>query len=271
MEPFAAFSFVDRITELVPGRLVRGTFTVPENLAHFSPALVAEAVGQLAAWAAMALADFQKRPVAALAGEIRVTGAAFPGCRLDLSAEIEERDRDSILYGGWAQVGAARIIELRQCLGPMLPMEDFDAPAAVRRHFDTLRGAGARAGRFGGVPEPQITIVEHVAGQRVRATLHVPASAPFFADHFPRRPVYPATLLLDAQTRLAAVLARDILNHAVTVHRAAGVKLRSFVSPGDVLELGADTVSHGGSTVRLGVTGTLHSKRVATARVEMGP
>ncbi|MEI8334007.1 MAG: transcription termination factor NusA, partial [Chloroflexota bacterium] len=35
----------------------------------------------------------------------------------------------------------------------------------------------------------------------------VPAAAPFFADHFPRRPVFPATLLLDAQIRLALPLA----------------------------------------------------------------
>ena len=34
--------------------------------------------------------------------------------------------------------------------------------------------------------------------------LDVPAEAPFFADHFPRCPVFPATLLLDAQIRIAA-------------------------------------------------------------------
>ena len=32
---FAAFSFVDRITELEPGLRARGTFAVPETLARF--------------------------------------------------------------------------------------------------------------------------------------------------------------------------------------------------------------------------------------------
>jgi len=269
VEHFAAFSFVDRITELTPGTSVRGVFAVPAALPHFCSGLVAEAVGQLAAWAAMAQAEFRKRPVAALAADIRIMGEAAPGCRLDLGAEIDGGDRDTVLYGGWAQVGDARVMEMRQCLGPMLPMDDFDDPAAVRRHFETLRAAGARPGRFGGVAEPEIDIFERSAGQRLRATLRVPESAPFFADHFPRRPVYPATLLLDAETRLAAVLAQQVLHGPAKVHRVSGVKLRSFVVPGQVLEIGADTLSHASGSVRLGVTATAEGKRVATARVEM--
>ncbi len=38
----------------------------------------------------------------------------------------------------------------------------------------------------------------------------MPDSAPFYADYFPRRPVLPGTLLLDAQLRLSAELAADL-------------------------------------------------------------
>jgi hypothetical protein len=50
---FAAFSFVDRITEFVPARSARGVFHVPATIPAFPACLVAEAVGQLAAWVSM--------------------------------------------------------------------------------------------------------------------------------------------------------------------------------------------------------------------------
>ena len=44
----------------------------------------------------------------------------------------------------------------------------------------------------------------------LRATLAAfPSRAPFFGDHFPRRPVFPGTLLLDRQIELALELARE--------------------------------------------------------------
>ena len=75
----------------------------------------------------------------------------------------------------------------------MLPVEDFDAPEALRERFELLRGGGAAPG-----PLPRrradaaSTSRIDDAGRAMRATLHVPATAPFFADHFPRRPVFPA-------------------------------------------------------------------------------
>ena len=71
---FAAFSFVDRITEFAPGKRARGEFWVPEAVSAFPSCLVAEAVGQLAAWVAMNRVDFRGRPVAALATETRFEG-----------------------------------------------------------------------------------------------------------------------------------------------------------------------------------------------------
>ena len=99
---FAAFSFVDRITELEPGLRARGTFAVPETLARFPACLVAEAVGQLAAWVAMAQIDFRGRPVAALAHETIFHGDVAPGSQLELSVEIEALDDD-------AEIGRAHV------------------------------------------------------------------------------------------------------------------------------------------------------------------
>ncbi len=71
---FAAFSFVDRITEFAPGAHARGWYAVPREIAEFPSCLVAEAVGQLAAWVAMDKLAYRGRPVAALATETLFEG-----------------------------------------------------------------------------------------------------------------------------------------------------------------------------------------------------
>src|SRR5437867_116105 len=211
---FAAFAFVDRIIDLEPGMRARGTFAVPGNLAAFPACLVAEAVGQLAAWVAMSKIDFRGRPVAALATETIFHGDVAPGSRLALSVEIEALDDEAVVYGGSARVDDATVIELRHCLGPMLPVQEFDAPEALRERFRLLCATGAPAGRFRGVATPELVALEVSTDKSARALLQVPRSAPFFADHFPRRPVFPATLLLDSQIRLAMDLARAAIGSA---------------------------------------------------------
>src|SRR4030095_10715226 len=82
---FRAFSFVDRITGLEPGRAIRGRYSIPAGLANFPMALVGEAVGQLAAWAAMAALEFKCRPVAGLAAEVNFFAPVRPGQILELT------------------------------------------------------------------------------------------------------------------------------------------------------------------------------------------
>src|SRR5262245_47638598 len=128
---FAAFSFVDRISGLAPGTRASGTFAIPASTASFPPCLMAEAVGQLAAWVAMSHIEFRGRPVAALARETRFLRAASPGQTLDLHVEVEDCDDEAVAYHGWADIDGERAIELTDCLGPMLPLAEFDDPAAV--------------------------------------------------------------------------------------------------------------------------------------------
>src|SRR6478736_6528719 len=135
---FAAFSFVDRIVEFVPGKSARGTFHVPAALAVFPSCLVAEAVGQLAAWVSMEHIDYRGRPVAALATETRFESDAHPGATLELSVVIDQCDDEAVAYGGEARCNGKRVVELVDCLGPMLPVADFDDPAALRARFAQL-------------------------------------------------------------------------------------------------------------------------------------
>jgi 3-hydroxymyristoyl/3-hydroxydecanoyl-(acyl carrier protein) dehydratase len=269
---FAAFSFVDRITEFTPGRGAHGVFHVPATVREFPACLVAEAVGQLAAWVSMEHIGYRGRPVAALAGETRFLGAVAPGDTLALTVEIDDVDDAAVSYRGWADVAGRRVIELNDCLGPMLPVADFDAPEALRERFALLRGVGAPPDRFRDVAAPDVATVEHVPGQSIRANLGIPIAAPFFADHFPRRPVFPATLLLNAQIALATRIAReanpDMTADPVPV-RMTHVKMRAFIVPGQLIEARAEFAGTQDGRTRVSLSARDgDGKTIATARVE---
>ncbi len=269
---FSAFSFVDRITALEAGQRAKGQFAVPAGLSSFPACLVAEAVGQLAAWVAMGHVGFRRRPVAGLAGETLFVGEVTPGQRLDLEVELASCDDEAVAYGGCARVAGAKVLELDHCVGPMLPLEDFDAPEVVQRQFQVLRDAGAPGGGFRGVTPPELRVIDRQPGERVRAALRVPESAPFFADHFPRRAVFPGTLLLDSQIRLARALADELPGRgagALVPARVTDVKIRSFIVPGQVVELEAQ-LSQAGAVVEAALTARSNGK-IATARLELVP
>ncbi len=270
---FAAFSFVDRITELVPGTRARGRFAIPAAVPSFPPSLVAEATGQLAAWVAMAHIEFRGRPVAALATETRFLRDVRPGDVLDLAVEIDHCDDEAVAYRGWAEVGGARVIELNDCLGPMLPVAEFDSPEALAARFKLLCGDGAEPGRFRGIERPRVD-GRRIDGNRATATLHVPADAPFFRDHFARRPVFPATLLLNEQIALALELAGASPHWprgtALAPLRMTNVKVRSFTPPGQTLELGAELAPPRDGVAVATLTARADGKPVATSRVDVG-
>ena len=274
-ERFRAFSFVDRITHRSDGR-IEGQFTVPATSTRFPASLMAEAVGQLAAWSAMAQLDFAFRPVAGLASKTRYHRIAVPGQTLMLEADIARCDPEAVAYSGRASIEGHVALELVDCVGPMLPMEEFDTPEAVHADFDTLCTVGAAPARFTGVPAPQIEFQEHAAGQRLRARLQVPlqSGAPYFDDHFPRRPVFPGTLLLDALAGLAVQLAREAMpgtsSALLAPTQVSNVKIRSFTAPGTTLELEIDLLEAGRDRARLKLGARNDGKAVATAHIEVG-
>ena len=269
---FAAYSFVDRIVEFESGRHGRGSFAIPPTLDAFSQALVAEAVGQLAAWVAMDHIGFRGRPVAALATETRFSADAVPGQTLDLAADVFACDDDAVAYNGRASIGGRTVIELVDCLGPMLPVADFDDPLVMRERLALLRGEGAAPGRFRGVDPMPVRIDQRVAGVELTAVFDVPADAPFFGDHFPRRPVFPATLLLDTQMRLAVELAREaptMKGAAPRAMRMTHVKMRSFISPSQRLEIGVTLAPGADDTLRAMLSAKTDGRAVASARLEL--
>jgi 3-hydroxymyristoyl/3-hydroxydecanoyl-(acyl carrier protein) dehydratase len=272
---FSAFSLVDKITDFESGRRAKGRFQVPANISRFPSPLAAEAVGQLAAWNAIAHLGFRVRPVAGLAAGIRFGPQVHPGQSLDLETIIESCEMDAVSYSGWAEVDGVRVMELDHSVGPMLPLEDFDSPQAMRSRFELLCGPGAPSGRFGGVPEPDIEIVEEVPGERLRANLRIPKEAEFFSDHFPRRPVFPGTLLLSAQIDLALRFSegwkRWLPGADLAPTHLRDTKLRAFVPPGAMLDLRIDFApSEEPGKVKATSRVQMNGKSIAGGKLEIG-
>ena len=259
---FSAFSFVDRILAHDPAVTVRGSYAIPAHATRFPASLAAEAIGQLAAWAAMNALDFRVRPVAGLAGETRFGVPFGPGDTLDLEVTMESATDSDVAYHGRALVRGEVALTLDHALGPMLPAGEFDDPDMMRADFRTLATTGAPANRFGGVTSPNVAIRERDGGA-LRATLAIPADAPYFADHFPRRPVFPATLLMDELGTLAASAA----GAGARVIGMQDVKVRQFMPPGETLAISVDVDDRGGSAR---VVAKMQGKPAATARVLLG-
>lgn len=246
-EHFRAFSFVDRITSVHDGKQIRGRYAIPAGLPEFPLSLVGEAVGQLAAWAAMAAVNFGQRPIAGLAGSIELLGEPHAGQVLELAADLEHVDDESVEYRGTAHVDGTLVIRLKDCVGPMVHLAEFDDPQALRMRFEELRHTGGVAGGFPGLPQLRFERTGGNHEECVSATFQVPSEVPLFADHFPRRPVFPGSLLMHLKLQLGAVLATEISPPARGRWVPATIrdmKLRSFVLPGATLQLEAKLKQH---------------------------
>ena len=86
-------------------------------------------------------------------------------------------------------------------------------------------------------------VLELDKGKRIRALKNVTINEPYFAGHFPYRPVMPGVLMLEALAQAAAILAFDALDMAPddkSVYYFAGIDGARFkrpVEPGDQLVL----------------------------------
>jgi 3-hydroxyacyl-[acyl-carrier-protein] dehydratase len=86
-------------------------------------------------------------------------------------------------------------------------------------------------------------VLEIEKGVRIVALKNVTINEPFFTGHFPRRPVMPGVLMLEALAQAAALLAFDTLGETPddnTVYYFAGIDGARFkrpVEPGDQLTL----------------------------------
>jgi 3-hydroxyacyl-[acyl-carrier-protein] dehydratase len=84
-------------------------------------------------------------------------------------------------------------------------------------------------------------------GRTVRAEARVPHTSTIFEGHFPGHPLMPGVLLIEAMAQTSGwlVIASNRFTRMPFLAAVKNAKLRSFVSPGQVLSLSAELLHEG--------------------------
>jgi len=83
-------------------------------------------------------------------------------------------------------------------------------------------------------------ITELVPGERIEAVKALSLAEEYLADHFPSFPVMPGVLIIEAMVQASAWLVRETEDYAhsmVLLHEAKNVTYKSFVAPGQSLQV----------------------------------
>ena len=104
-------------------------------------------------------------------------------------------------------------------------------------------------------------ITELATGESISAVRGLTLVEEYLKDHFPRFPVMPGVLMVEAlfQTSMWLVRVTDNFQHSVVALRKTNnIKFSGFVQPGDQLMLNAQIKSTDGSLTKLKVRGNIN-------------
>jgi 3-hydroxyacyl-[acyl-carrier-protein] dehydratase len=113
-------------------------------------------------------------------------------------------------------------------------------------------------------------IVELEPGVRITAVKSLTMAEEYLADHFPRFPVMPGVLMLEAMTQASAWLVRvseDFAHSIVVLKQASNVKYGQFVEPGQTLCVTAEILKSGERETKLKARGTVNGRTTVGARL----
>ena len=102
-------------------------------------------------------------------------------------------------------------------------------------------------------------------GHRITATKSLSLTEDYLKDHFPRFPIMPGVLMLEAMYQTAAWLVRvtdDFTHSMVTLAEANNIKYSDFIQPGETLRVTAEITKQQEQVYRLKCQGEV-DERVA--------
>ncbi|WP_373500663.1 3-hydroxyacyl-ACP dehydratase FabZ [Desulfococcus sp.] len=115
-------------------------------------------------------------------------------------------------------------------------------------------------------------ILELEPGRRIKALKNVTINEPFFQGHFPRTPIMPGVLIIEAMAQAGGVLVIESLppeKHGSLVYFMGidKARFRQPVVPGDQLIFEIDMIKSRGRAAKLSGVATVDGNRVAEAEV----
>lgn len=294
-----SFLFVDRIVQLSPGELIRGVKHITrddpyltsddQGIPCFVPSLIGETLGQLAAWNVMHYNEFTQRPVAGVVSSAQLHRPAYVGDTLLLESYIDVLDDKAVQYHSVARIVDEPVFTIEGALGPLLPMADFIEDELIRQQFAEIYRptdwtvysnacSALKSIKPLSIKELNVTpmtfdrIIESVPGVSMIAEKRITRSARYFADHFPKKPVLPMTVLLECKLNLAREFIRDAgFSTSYKVSELRKIKMNEFVQPGDILTCHVKLKHQTSDEVVLSYRSEVNDKRVCVVEVVLIP
>jgi 3-hydroxyacyl-[acyl-carrier-protein] dehydratase len=113
-------------------------------------------------------------------------------------------------------------------------------------------------------------VLELQPGVKITTVKCLSLAEEYLADHFPRFPVMPGVLMLQAMTEASTWLIQateDFAHSIVTLKDARNVRFADFVQPGRVLTVTAEMVQVGARDVQFKTQGTLSGQVAVVGRL----
>jgi 3-hydroxyacyl-[acyl-carrier-protein] dehydratase len=113
-------------------------------------------------------------------------------------------------------------------------------------------------------------VIDLQPGVRITTVKSLSLAEEYLADHFPRFPVMPGVLMVEALTHASAWLIRaseDFAHSMVLLKEARNVKFANFVVPGQVLTVTAEIIKQDAREVQLKTHGIVGAGTAVVARL----
>lgn len=113
-------------------------------------------------------------------------------------------------------------------------------------------------------------IVELTPGEHIVAVKALTLAEEYLWDHFPKFPVMPGVLMLQAMTEAASWLIRvtdDFSQSVIVLREATNIKYAQFVEPGQELRVTAEIVKHGTEETSVKAKGGVEGRTIVSAKL----
>ena len=115
-------------------------------------------------------------------------------------------------------------------------------------------------------------ITELVPGSRLVATRTLRADEDYLLDHFPRFPVMPGVMMLEALHQAAVWMIRTgdrFESPLIVLHEAKSVKFGDFLTPGETLQITAELLKTDGPLITVKAIAAKGDRTTVSARLVM--